>query len=162
MDIHVRAETAREHSRPIYSRRLARTAIQRTRFGRKADETQNSSQRPLSTDIVEEVGECSFWLEASRFGDEVGSVSCRPSGRPYGRYAAIAGESGFIGLSRASAAVVLLSNRSWALWLLGYPNAAHADTSLALKDARESGQAAALMGKGKEACRERTDIVLTA
>jgi predicted ATPase/class 3 adenylate cyclase len=43
------------------------------------------------------------------------------------------------------AAVVLLSNRSWALWLLGYPNAAHADTSLALKDARESGQAAALM-----------------
>jgi hypothetical protein len=27
---------------------LARTAIQRTRFGRKADETQNRSQRPLS------------------------------------------------------------------------------------------------------------------
>src|SRR5579863_10199640 len=59
-------------------------------------------ERPLLADIVEEVGECSFWLEASRFGDEVGSVSCRPSGRPYGRYAAIAGESAFIGLSRAS------------------------------------------------------------
>jgi len=43
------------------------------------------------------------------------------------------------------AGVVLLSNRSWALWLLGYPNAALADTGLALKDARETGQAAALM-----------------
>jgi hypothetical protein len=42
------------------------------------------------------------WWEASRFGDEVGSVSCRPSGRPCRRYVAIAGESAFIGLSRAS------------------------------------------------------------
>src|SRR5271170_5376894 len=58
---------------------------------------------PLFADIVEEVGESSCcWWEASRFGDEVGSVSCRPSGRPCRRYGAIAGESAFIGLSRAS------------------------------------------------------------
>jgi predicted ATPase len=41
--------------------------------------------------------------------------------------------------------VALLSNRSWALWLLGYPEAALADSERALKDAREIGQAATLM-----------------
>ena len=38
-----------------------------------------------------------------------------------------------------------LSFRSWALWLLGYPEAALADADHALKDAREIGQAATLM-----------------
>ena len=38
-----------------------------------------------------------------------------------------------------------LSYRSRALWLLGYPDAALADTENALKDAREIGQAATLM-----------------
>src|SRR5262245_25793250 len=41
--------------------------------------------------------------------------------------------------------VAALSYRSWALWMLGYPDAALADTSRALKDAREIGQAATLM-----------------
>jgi predicted ATPase len=41
--------------------------------------------------------------------------------------------------------VVILSVRSCALWLLGYPEAAVADIRRALKSAREIGQAAALM-----------------
>jgi predicted ATPase len=41
--------------------------------------------------------------------------------------------------------VAILSFRSFALWLLGYPEAALADTDHALKDAREIGQAATLM-----------------
>jgi len=41
--------------------------------------------------------------------------------------------------------VAALSYRSWALWLLGYPEAALSDTSQALKDARSIGQAATLM-----------------
>jgi len=41
--------------------------------------------------------------------------------------------------------VMTLSFRSWARWLLGYPEAALADTSNALKDARGIGQAATLM-----------------
>ncbi len=41
--------------------------------------------------------------------------------------------------------VAALSYRSWALWMLGCPDAALADTSHALKDAREIGQAASLM-----------------
>jgi class 3 adenylate cyclase/predicted ATPase len=41
--------------------------------------------------------------------------------------------------------VAALSYRSWALWMLGYPEAALADTSHALEDAREIGQAATLM-----------------
>jgi predicted ATPase len=41
--------------------------------------------------------------------------------------------------------VAALSYRSWALWMLGYPEAAFADTSHALRDAREIGQAATLM-----------------
>jgi predicted ATPase len=40
--------------------------------------------------------------------------------------------------------VTILSHRSIALWLLGYPEAALADTDQALKDAREIGQAATL------------------
>jgi class 3 adenylate cyclase/predicted ATPase len=42
-------------------------------------------------------------------------------------------------------AVAILSFRSLALWLLGYPEAALADTERALKDAREIGQAVTLM-----------------
>ena len=42
-------------------------------------------------------------------------------------------------------AVAILSFRSTALWLLGYPEAALADTDSALKHAREIGQAATLM-----------------
>jgi len=38
-----------------------------------------------------------------------------------------------------------LSLRSWALWSLGYPEAALTDAEHALKDAREVGQAATLM-----------------
>ena len=38
-----------------------------------------------------------------------------------------------------------MSYRSLALWLLGHPEAALADTDHALKDAREIGQAATLM-----------------
>ena len=41
--------------------------------------------------------------------------------------------------------VAILSYRSWALWLLGYPEAALADSDQALNDAREIGQAATLM-----------------
>ena len=41
--------------------------------------------------------------------------------------------------------VSVLSYRSWALWLLGYPGAALADAEQALKDAREIGHAAALL-----------------
>ena len=37
------------------------------------------------------------------------------------------------------------SYRSWALWMLGYPESALADAEQALKDAREIGQAATLM-----------------
>ena len=41
--------------------------------------------------------------------------------------------------------MAILSYRSLALWLLGYPEAALADADHALKDAREIGQAATLM-----------------
>jgi predicted ATPase len=41
--------------------------------------------------------------------------------------------------------VSILSYRSWALWILGYSEAALANTEHALKDAREIGQAATLM-----------------
>jgi predicted ATPase len=41
--------------------------------------------------------------------------------------------------------VAILSWRPLALWLLGYPEAARPDTVLAIKDAREIGQAATLM-----------------
>ena len=41
--------------------------------------------------------------------------------------------------------MAILSFRSLALWMLGYPEAALADTDHALKDAREIGQAATLM-----------------
>jgi hypothetical protein len=41
--------------------------------------------------------------------------------------------------------VVILSFRSWAQWLLGYPEAALADADHALKTAREIGHAAILM-----------------
>jgi predicted ATPase len=41
--------------------------------------------------------------------------------------------------------VTTLCPRSWALWFLGYPDAAIADTEHALKNAREIGQAATLM-----------------
>ena len=41
--------------------------------------------------------------------------------------------------------VATLSLRSWALWLLGYPDAALRDTDDALKNARETGQVATLM-----------------
>jgi class 3 adenylate cyclase/predicted ATPase len=43
------------------------------------------------------------------------------------------------------ARVATLSYRSWALWFLGYPEAALADADQALKDAREIAQAATLM-----------------
>jgi predicted ATPase len=45
----------------------------------------------------------------------------------------------------ADARVSILSFRSLALWFLGYPEAALADTDLAIKDAREIGQPATLM-----------------
>jgi predicted ATPase len=38
-----------------------------------------------------------------------------------------------------------LSFRSWALWFLGYPDAARADADKAVQDARETGQAGTLM-----------------
>jgi predicted ATPase len=41
--------------------------------------------------------------------------------------------------------VAILSYRSWALWFLGYPEAALPDAKQALKDAREIGQAPTLM-----------------
>ena len=43
------------------------------------------------------------------------------------------------------ARVSILSYRSWALWLLGYPDAALGDADQALRDAREIGHAATLM-----------------
>jgi len=43
------------------------------------------------------------------------------------------------------ARAAILSHRSLALWMLGYPKAALADTEHALKDAREVGQATTLM-----------------
>jgi predicted ATPase len=45
----------------------------------------------------------------------------------------------------ADVRVVLLSYRSWALWLLGYPEAALTASDDALKNARETGQAATLL-----------------
>ena len=45
----------------------------------------------------------------------------------------------------ADIGVTILSSRSIALWVLGYPKAALADADQALKDAREIGQAATLM-----------------
>jgi predicted ATPase len=41
--------------------------------------------------------------------------------------------------------VITLCYRSWALWLLGYPNLAVADADQAVRNAREIGQAATLM-----------------
>jgi class 3 adenylate cyclase/predicted ATPase/tRNA A37 threonylcarbamoyladenosine biosynthesis protein TsaE len=41
--------------------------------------------------------------------------------------------------------VAALSYRSWALWMLGYPDAALVDTSRAIEEAREIGQAATVM-----------------
>jgi class 3 adenylate cyclase/predicted ATPase len=41
--------------------------------------------------------------------------------------------------------VAALSYRSWTLWMLGYPEAALTDTTRALEEAREIGQAASLM-----------------
>ena len=41
--------------------------------------------------------------------------------------------------------VVILCNRSWAMWVLGHPDAAIANSERALTDAREIGQAATLM-----------------
>ena len=49
--------------------------------------------------------------------------------------------------------VAILSYRSLALWLLGYPEAALADADHALKDAREIGQAATLMFALVKTCR---------
>jgi predicted ATPase len=43
------------------------------------------------------------------------------------------------------ASVSILSYRSWALWFLGYPDAALADADQAISDAREIGQAATLI-----------------
>jgi tetratricopeptide (TPR) repeat protein len=45
----------------------------------------------------------------------------------------------------ADIGVTILSSRSWALWMLGYPEAALADMDQAIKDARDTGQAATLM-----------------
>ena len=45
----------------------------------------------------------------------------------------------------ADIGVTILSSRSWALWMLGYPEAALADINQAIKDARDTGQAATLM-----------------
>jgi class 3 adenylate cyclase/predicted ATPase len=53
----------------------------------------------------------------------------RPFGRSSGQHARVA----------------TLCYRSWALWSLGYPDAALADTEQAISDARESGHAASLM-----------------
>jgi predicted ATPase len=48
--------------------------------------------------------------------------------------------------------VAALSYRSWALWMIGYPDAALGDASCALKEAREIGQAATLMYALVHAC----------
>ena len=45
----------------------------------------------------------------------------------------------------ADIGVLILSHRSMALWLLGYPDSARADTETALSSARDLGQAATLM-----------------
>src|SRR5271166_692101 len=45
----------------------------------------------------------------------------------------------------ADIGVTILSSRSWALWMLGCPEAALNDINQAIKDARETGQAATLM-----------------
>jgi class 3 adenylate cyclase/predicted ATPase len=45
----------------------------------------------------------------------------------------------------ADIGVTILSSRSWALWMLGCPEAALNDMNQAIKDARETGQAATLM-----------------
>ena len=74
------------------------------------------------------------------------------------------------------AGVHALSYRPWALWMLGYPNAALADLEHALSDAREIGQAATLMvalvvallphiccgnyEAGNQAARRERDLVL--
>ncbi len=47
--------------------------------------------------------------------------------------------------TRFGSAAVILSHRSWALWFLGYPDAALRDCDDALKNAREKGQAGTLM-----------------
>ena len=46
------------------------------------------------------------------------------------------------------AGVAILAYRSWALWVVGYPEAALADADHALKDARETGQATTLLALG--------------
>ena len=48
--------------------------------------------------------------------------------------------------------VAALSYRSWALWMIGYPDAARGDASCAIKEAREIGQAATLMYALIHAC----------
>jgi predicted ATPase len=48
--------------------------------------------------------------------------------------------------------VAALSYRSWALWMLGYPDAALGDASCAIKEAREIGQAPTLMYALVHAC----------
>jgi class 3 adenylate cyclase/predicted ATPase len=48
--------------------------------------------------------------------------------------------------------VAALSYRSWALWVLGYPDAALGDASCAIKEAREIGQAPTLMYASVHAC----------
>jgi class 3 adenylate cyclase/predicted ATPase len=48
--------------------------------------------------------------------------------------------------------VAALSYRSWALWMLGYPDAALVDASRAIEEAREIGQAATLMYALVHAC----------
>jgi predicted ATPase len=48
--------------------------------------------------------------------------------------------------------VAALSYRSWALWMLGYPDAALVDANHALTDARQIGQAATLMYALVHAC----------
>ena len=50
-----------------------------------------------------------------------------------------------MGLGGQDPGVATLSHRSWALWVLGYPEAALSDAARALKDAREIGHAATLM-----------------
>jgi predicted ATPase len=65
--------------------------------------------------------------------------------RAIGLYDAIEHRVLAIRFGRLDARVVALSYRSLALWLLGYPEAARANTEHALKDAREIGDAATLM-----------------
>jgi hypothetical protein len=56
-----------------------------------------------------------------------------------GHHLGVVGHAGF------AIGVVILSGRSWALWVLGHPDAAIADSERALTDARDIGQAATLM-----------------